>query len=777
MRSKNKQSTAADGRRSIGSRSNAGLVMFFSMTILSTRRFAAAWVFQSSGIQRSIPSTHRMRTNFALSTRCFASSSDNHDEEEQRDSPKQRSKRSQTNRSKKFKIAESIDQSKIDKLAQAFDELARKEGFDSSTARFADDVTFEDKFDDDSFLDDDDDNNKDKVGNLHLDASMFSLGDFIDKNEEDGGNPTDQDDEDYLDFGADIDMSIEARIAAAKRDMDLGRVSAPPDMRSSRREVTAADLRKLGFRTEANPFGNDETPRKERFQLVTNSMSCSACGSDFQCHNEDRPGYLPPEKFATQTALGKIEQMQKLQDKAEKAEWTPEDEIEWLIQTQGKKDSNKEMQEVPQIDVDSLAGEMGLDLVELSKKKVICKRCHGLQNFGKVQDSLRPGWTKEPLLSQEKFRELLRPIKEKPAVIVALVDLFDFSGSVLPELDEIAGENPVILAANKADLLPSEMGRVRAESWVRRELEYLGVKSLAGMRGAVRLVSCKTGAGINDLLEKARGLAEEIDGDIYVVGAANAGKSTLLNFVLGQDKVNRSPGKARAGNRNAFKGAVTTSPLPGTTLKFIKVDLGGGRSLYDTPGLLVLGTVTQLLTPEELKIVVPKKPIEPVTLRLSTGKCVLVGGLARIELIGDSRPFMFTFFVANEIKLHPTDIERADEFVLKHAGGMLTPPLAPGPKRMEEIGECEDHIVDIQGAGWKEAAADISLTGLGWVAVTGAGTAQVKISVPKGIGVSVRPPLMPFDIWKVASKYTGSRAVRKSSKLANGKRRKGVGRN
>jgi hypothetical protein len=96
---------------------------------------------------------------------------------------------------------------------------------------------------------------------------------------------------------------------------------------------------------------------------------------------------------------------------------------------------------------------------------------------------------------------------------------------------------------------------------------------------------------------------------------------------------------------------------------------------------------------------------------------------------------------------------------------------------MEEIGEFEDHIVDIQGAGWKEAAADISLTGLGWVAVTGAGTAQVKISVPKGIGVSVRPPLMPFDIWKVASKYTGSRAVRKSSKLANGKRRKGVGRN
>lgn len=84
--------------------------------------------------------------------------------------------------------------------------------------------------------------------------------------------------------------------------------------------------------------------------------------------------------------------------------------------------------------------------------------------------------------------------------------------------------------------------------------------------------------------------------------------------------------------------------------------------------------------------------------------------------------------------------------------------------------------MEFEGAGWKEAAADISLCGLGWVAVTGAGTAQVKINVPRGIGVSVRPPLMPYDVWEVAAKYTGGRAVRKSSKTKTGKRRKGVGR-
>jgi hypothetical protein len=170
------------------------------------------------------------------------------------------------------------------------------------------------------------------------------------------------------------------------------------------------------------------------------------------------------------------------------------------------------------------------------------------------------------------------------------------------------------------------------------------------------------------------------------------------------------------------------------------------------------------------------REVEPVTFRVAAGKCVLIGGLARVELVGDCKPFLFTFFVSNDIKLHPTDSSRADEFIAKHVGEVLTPPLAPGPERMEQIGEFEDHIIDIEGSGWKEAAADISLTGLGWIAVTGAGTAKVKISVPKGIGVSVRPPLMPMDIWESTAKYTGGRAVRKSTKTAGGKRRKGVGR-
>ena len=510
-------------------------------------------------------------------------------------------------KSKKFKVVEKIEQHHLDKLALAFDELARKDGFDSTGAFFADDDTFEDEFADEDFMADemDDSFDEDEIYSITADndkrisegdsiVSQFDLSDFTD--DVDSRRLTsskkikDTDDDD-----------MEARIAAATSELKTGKYSVPHQLDEYARKLSPDDVGALGFTKESDMAEQRENLSK----LVTNAMTCSACGADFQSTSESRPGYLPPEKFDIQVKLGKVEEMQRLQEKADSNTWTPEDEIEWLIQTSGTDISDKSEDF---IDINSMAVELELDLSNLSNKKVICKRCHGLQNFGKVEENLRPGWTKEPMISQEKFLDLLRPLREKTAVIVALVDLFDFSGSVLPELDMIAGENPVILAANKADLLPSKMGTLRAENWVRRELEYLGVKSLANIGGSVRLVSCKTGVGVEKMLDKARQLAEELDCDIYVIGSANAGKSTLINHILGGYRsLDGEPRKRRAGNANARRGQVTTSPLPGTTLRFIKVDLGDGRYLYDTPGLLVPGTFTQLLTAEELKMVVPTK--------------------------------------------------------------------------------------------------------------------------------------------------------------------------
>jgi len=42
-----------------------------------------------------------------------------------------------------------------------------------------------------------------------------------------------------------------------------------------------------------------------------------------------------------------------------------------------------------------------------------------------------------------------------------------------------------------------------------------------------------------------------------------------------------------------------------------------------------------------------------VTFRLGEGKVVMLGGLARVEVV-TGRTFLLTFFVSNDVRLHPT---------------------------------------------------------------------------------------------------------------------------
>ena len=161
--------------------------------------------------------------------------------------------------------------------------------------------------------------------------------------------------------------------------------------------------------------------------------------------------------------------------------------------------------------------------------------------------------------------------------------------------------------------------------------------------------------------------------DIYIVGAANVGKSTFLNQILELHNNAGGRGRGRKGASSSSRNrGVTTSPLPGTTLDFLCIDLNarwrrnkGGRGglLYDTPGLIMPHQLTARLTTEELSAVVPTRRVHHTTLRVAVGKSVLLGGLMRVDVLDDrlddeegrvsksrDKPgFFLTFFVADSV--------------------------------------------------------------------------------------------------------------------------------
>ena len=129
-------------------------------------------------------------------------------------------------------------------------------------------------------------------------------------------------------------------------------------------------------------------------------------------------------------------------------------------------------------------------------------------------------------------------------MILCLVDLFDLEGSILKNLRSIAGRNPIVIAANKVDLLPKDVSHARLVNWihaeikntcgflspreyehdVRKEIEERGWsrRKLDDEDGVLRrsnihLVSCNSGAGMKDLMSSVMGMAENNGKKVYVM--------------------------------------------------------------------------------------------------------------------------------------------------------------------------------------------------------------------------------------------------------------------
>jgi len=271
----------------------------------------------------------------------------------------------------------------------------------------------------------------------------------------------------------------------------------------------------------------------------------------------------------------------------------------------------------------------------------------------------------------EDFAAQLKRIKwEKQALIFMLVDIFDFPGSFYPNIHCFIGsQNHLVVVGNKADLIPSseksvhEKFRVWLAQQTRNKLEVHHKYDIS-----VKLISAKSGKGVLSLAEMIRKHLHKKP--VYLVGCTNVGKSQTLNRLL-----TLFQGK----NPNLLSKQATISSLPGTTLRCIRFSLKGGYDLYDTPGLFNENQVSYFLTPRELSLVTPKKKLKPQTYVVQPGRCLFLGGLARIEHDPNGLgPVFLTIYGNPLLPIHVTKLERVPRLISDFKNGrsqILFPPI------------------------------------------------------------------------------------------------------
>lgn len=304
----------------------------------------------------------------------------------------------------------------------------------------------------------------------------------------------------------------------------------------------------------------------------------------------------------------------------------------------------------------------------------LCQRCFRLTHYDDLRFSMKDGIDQDEILSQ---------ISKMDALVLWVMDLFDFEASLLDGMNRHLFGKEIIVVGTKRDLLPATVGNEKLGRFIIQRLKQLNIQ----VSGLV-----VTGRGISEgrsevlhAMQMARGR------DIVVMGMANAGKSTLLNSLMDKPQL-------------------TSSRYPGTTLDFNPLNIQG-MTVYDTPGLMPRNSMLLHLSENDLKTVLPMKAVKPVVFQIRGDQSFALGGLCRIDLYGAERASA-VFYCSSALTLHRGRIDKADELWQTHYGKLLSPVPDTEPAggwtatEFRPFNEKQDLV--IPGVGWMSLAGTVS---------------------------------------------------------------------
>lgn len=201
--------------------------------------------------------------------------------------------------------------------------------------------------------------------------------------------------------------------------------------------------------------------------------------------------------------------------------------------------------------------------------------------------------------------------------------------------------------------------------------------------------------------------------------------------------------------------------------------LKGVHFCYDTPGAVYKDQILDLLTLEELLLLLPREMITPRTILLRCNQSLLLTGLARLDLLHVPRSqFVYvTVFASELLPIHVLDTPDVDRFRAAHLGTEMLGVPCGTAERLAQLPPLESRDFTLEGQGLQRSCADLVLSSVGWLSLTfGLGErVSVRTWSPAGRGLHCRmPALLPAAVQLRGPRIRGTPAYsnRRCSALA-----------
>ena len=341
--------------------------------------------------------------------------------------------------------------------------------------------------------------------------------------------------------------------------------------------------------------------------------------------------------------------------------------------------------------------------------ELLCQRCFKIKNYGKNSVN--------NFKSEDYSKEVLNSVK-KSDIILPIFDIIDFEGSFTEEILDYLRDYRSIVLVNKTDLLPGFVHSAEIADWIKDRLAEEDI-----VPENIAFISAKNKYGINGVIRKIKSVFPEGKVKAVVLGVSNVGKSSVINLLLGKNKI-------------------TTSKYSGTTLKSINNKIPDTNiTITDTPGLIPKEKrLSDMISVETGLKLVPAGEISRKTFKLGDGQIFMFDAFCRFkvkeneiedETEGENiyKP-MFSAYSSKNVKFHVAKEERVEDLLQGDFFEIL--------KGEEKKKYFENKFVTFETT--VEENEDLVISGLGWINVK-RGPLTIELTVPEGVKVIVRPSI------------------------------------
>ncbi len=313
-------------------------------------------------------------------------------------------------------------------------------------------------------------------------------------------------------------------------------------------------------------------------------------------------------------------------------------------------------------------------------------------------------------LEQKVDQEVLKILDDAyatDALIIWVVDLFSFNGTLNSEIAKKVKKLNVVAVGNKRDLFPANVKEESLVEYLVETFNAYGIKPKS-----VRLLGATNKIDSKELIDSMNACRK--GHDVYMIGNSTSGKTSIIN-------------RAMKGFENKTSRQIKTITYPGTSVNVLEIPLSRSSFFYELPGISQTTSATGKLEKDVIRQIVPKKAVKVVTRSMSAGDALMVGSLAAFEVI-KGKATSYRFYSAEGVETRKVQSKKLDDCINENNIRRFARPVS------ERLVSFLDYDMFEYAMENDKKWHDIAIEGLGWLSFIAQGQ-MIRVRLPKGVAL------------------------------------------